>query len=180
MSKDIEINTQETLEEAPEEARDGRSPEAEGQEEPIDWEKEARLSQERELRAVAELANAARRLEKEKENAVRYANEGLVKDLLPVVDNLERALEHARAEQGAGAIVQGLELTLESFLGTLSRYGVEPVEALGQPFDPNFHEAVMSQADPDSEENTVIAQAQKGYLLKDRLVRPAMVVVSKK
>lgn len=136
-------------------------------------------SQERVLRAVADAENFKKRLQREKEEQTRYANESFMRELLPVVDNLERALEHSEAGADEGGLVEGLNMTLKGFLDTLTRFGCSPVEAAGKPFDPNFHEAVSQEESADHEPNTVLKELQKGYMLKERLLRPAMVLVSK-
>lgn len=133
------------------------------------------------LRLAAETDNYKKRSEREKSEFFKRANEGILKDLLPVMDNLERALEHAVEEGGSeAAIVKGLELTSQEFWKVLERHGVERVDALGQPFDPELHEAMMQQEDPEVDDNTVIGVLQKGYLFHGRLLRPAMVIVSKR
>lgn len=133
------------------------------------------------LRLAAETENYKKRTEREKNEFFKRANESILKDLLPVMDNLERALEHAVEEGGAeAAMVKGLELTSQELWKVLERHGVERVEALGEPFDPELHEAMMQQEDPDADDNTVIGVLQKGYLFHGRLLRPAMVVVSKR
>jgi molecular chaperone GrpE len=137
-------------------------------------------SQERVLRAVADAENFKKRLQREKEEQTRYANESFMRELLPVVDNLERALEHSEAGADQGGLVEGLNMTLKGFLDTLTRFGCSPVEAAGKPFDPNFHEAVSQEESADHEPNTVLRELQKGYVLKERLLRPAMVLVSKR
>ncbi|MEW5914080.1 MAG: nucleotide exchange factor GrpE [Thermodesulfobacteriota bacterium] len=132
------------------------------------------------LRQAAELENFKKRSEREKADFLRRANEGLVRDLLPVLDNLERALAHARENAELASLLEGMELVHSELLKTLGRHGLEPVEAMGQPFDPVLHEAMMQQDNPELEENTVVGEMQKGYRFQDRLLRPAMVVVSKK
>ncbi len=132
------------------------------------------------LRMAAELDNFKKRTEREKAEFLSRANETLLRDLLPVVDNLERAMEAAGQSGGDEALVRGLELTLAELGKLLERQGVERVPALGQPFDPEVHEAMMQQEDPDAEDGTVLHVAQEGYLYKGRLLRPAMVVVSKR
>jgi molecular chaperone GrpE len=136
-------------------------------------------AEERVLRIGAESENFKKRLQREKEEQTRYANEALMRDLLSVIDNLERALDHSRAEAEQGGLVEGLNMTLKGFSDTLSRFACSPVEAMGKPFDPNFHEAVSQEETAEHKENTVVRELQKGYMLKDRLLRPAMVVVSK-
>ncbi|HOI95022.1 MAG TPA: nucleotide exchange factor GrpE [Syntrophobacter fumaroxidans] len=142
-------------------------------------EEELKQSQDRVLRMAAELDNTRKRLEREKSEGIAYANEGLMKDLLPVLDNLERALEHSENEADCGSLVEGVRMTLKGFLDSLARFGCAPFESVGNAFDPNFHEAVMQEEVADYPERTVIREFQKGYTLKERLLRPAMVVVSK-
>ena len=143
---------------------------------------EAELSEthERVLRTAADAENFKKRLQREKEEQTRYANESLMRELLPVIDNLERALEHSEAGADQGGLLEGLNMTLKGLLDTLTRFGCTPVEAAGKPFDPNFHEAVSQEESTDHEPNTVLRELQKGYMLKERLLRPAMVLVSKR
>lgn len=143
---------------------------------------EADLSeaQEQLLRTAADAENFKKRLQREKEEQTRYANESFMRELLTVIDNLERALEHSGAKSDKGGLVEGLTMTLKGFLDTLNRFGCTQVEAVGKPFDPNFHEAVSQEESADHEPNTVLNELQKGYMLKERLLRPAMVLVSKR
>jgi molecular chaperone GrpE len=137
-------------------------------------------AQERVLRTAADAENFKKRLQREKEEQTRYANESFMRELLPVIDNLERALEHSEAGAGQGDLVEGLNMTLKGFLDTMTRFGCTPVEAEGKAFDPNFHEAVSQEESADHQPNTVLKELQKGYMLKERLLRPAMVLVSKR
>ncbi|MBI5605311.1 MAG: nucleotide exchange factor GrpE [Deltaproteobacteria bacterium] len=143
-------------------------------------EKEAKEHYDRYLRLSAELDNYKKRAEKEKNEAYKFAIGSLLKELLPVMDNLERAMEHGRETEDPKALLEGVEMTYKGFWSVLERHGVTQVEALGEEFDPNHHEAVMVQEDAQKPPGVVIAQLQKGYRLHKRLVRPAMVVVSKK
>jgi molecular chaperone GrpE len=136
-------------------------------------------AEERVLRTAAEAENFKKRLQREKEEQTRYANEAFMRELLPVVDNLERALQHAAAIPNQEGLLEGLNMTLKGFIDTLAKFGCIPVEAVGKEFDPNFHEAVSQEANARVEPNTVLRELQKGYLLKERLLRPAMVIVSK-
>jgi len=135
---------------------------------------------ERVLRQAAEHENYKKRSEREKSEFFKRANQSMAADLLPVIDNLERALAAARENGGDQSMIDGLEMIHQELMRVLERHGLEPIEALGQPFDPEYHEAMMQQEDPDQPNNTVIDQVQKGYLFQDRLLRPAMVVVSKR
>lgn len=131
------------------------------------------------LRVQAEMQNVRRRAERDVENAHKYALDKFTADLLPVVDNLERALAAIDAEDEAQkGVFEGLELTLKSFMEVLSRHKIEAIDPAGQPFDADLHQAVSMVPNPDLEPNTVMDVFQKGYTLNGRLVRPAMVVVS--
>ena len=132
------------------------------------------------LRIQAEMQNVRRRAERDVENAHKYALDKFTADLLPVVDNLERALGTINADdETQKAVATGVELTLKSFLDVLARFNIEVVDPAGQPFDADLHQAVSMVPNPNSEPNTVIDVFQRGYTLNGRLVRPAMVVVSK-
>ena len=132
------------------------------------------------LRIQAEMQNVRRRAERDIENAHKYALDKFTADLLPVVDNLERALGTINADDEAQkAVATGVELTLKSFLDVLARFNIAVVDPAGQPFDADLHQAVSMVPNPNSEPNTVIDVFQKGYTLNGRLVRPAMVVGSK-
>ena len=131
------------------------------------------------LRSQADMENLKRRFQKEKDELVKFSNESLIRQLLPVVDNLNKALEHSQDGNSLNALSEGVELTLKGLTDTLKRAGVEEVKALGEPFDPNFHEAMCEQEDNCVKSGTVIQELQKGYVLNKRLIRPAMVVVSK-
>jgi molecular chaperone GrpE len=134
------------------------------------------------MRQLAEVENYKKRAERERADFLRRANEGMVKDLLPVLDNLERAREYAleNAQGEEHPLAQGVGLTHQELVKVLERHGLEKIEALGQPFNPEFHEAMLQQEDPDQEENTVLRELGRGYLFQGRLLRPAMVVVSKR
>ena len=132
------------------------------------------------LRAQADAQNDKRRAEQDVEKARKFALEQFAKDLLPVVDNLERALEAASGDDEAvRPIAEGVELTLKSFLDAMAKYKIEVVDPQGEPFDPNLHQAMSMVENNEVEPNSVIAVRQKGYTLNGRLVRPAMVMVSK-
>ena len=131
------------------------------------------------LRAQADAQNVKRRAEQDVEKARKFALERFAGDLLPVVDNLERALEAASDDEAVRPIVEGVELTLKSFLDAIGKYNIEQLNPEGEPFDPQLHQAMSMVDNPDVEPNTVIAVVQKGYTLNGRLVRPAMVMVSK-
>ncbi|WP_449431117.1 nucleotide exchange factor GrpE [Pseudomonas putida] len=132
------------------------------------------------LRAVADLQNVRRRAEQDVEKAHKFALEKFAGDLLPVIDSLERGLELSSAEdETIKPMREGIELTLKMFHDTLKRYNLEPVDPHGEPFNAEHHQAMAMQESADLEPNSVLKVFQKGYLLNGRLLRPAMVVVSK-
>lgn len=132
------------------------------------------------LRSQAEAQNSQRRAQQDIEKAHKFGQEKLVADLLPVVDNLERALDSLdRDNPDFKAVIEGIELTHKSFVDALAKHKVEAVDPKGEPFDPDLHQAMTMVENPDVEPNTVVDVFQKGYTLHGRLVRPAMVVVSK-
>ncbi len=143
---------------------------------------EVNSAQEQVLRTQAEMQNLRRRMERDLENAHKYGVEKLVGELLPVVDDLERAIAAGKTDDeqsDTSALLEGVQLTLKNFSAVLTRFKVEPVDPHGQPFDPELHQAMSMVPNPDVEPNTVIEVFQKGYTLNGRLVRPAMVVVAK-
>ena len=140
-------------------------------------EKEARDNWDRFVRERADLENYRKRVSREKEELLNYGNKSLIEEILPIVDNLERALTHA-SEDGQAAVVEGIRMTHGMLVAALKKFGVTPVEALGAAFDPNFHQAMAQVPTDEHPPNTVVEEYQKGYLLKDRLLRPAMVTVS--
>ena len=132
------------------------------------------------LRAQAEAQNAKRRAEQDVEKARKFALERFCGELLPVADNLERALEAAnRDDEAVKPIAEGVDLTLKTLLDALKKFQIEQVDPAGEPFDPQLHQAMSMVENPDAEPNTVLSVMQKGYTLNGRLVRPAMVIVSK-
>ena len=130
------------------------------------------------LRALAEAENFKRRTQRDRDESVRYANETLLRDLIPVLDNLDRALEAARSTGGATGVIGGVELIQREFLKVLERAGVTRYSALGQPFDPTRHEAIARVVSADAKPGTVIAETMPGYLLHNRVLRAALVSVA--
>jgi molecular chaperone GrpE len=128
----------------------------------------------------AEFENFKKLKAKEKQEALRFGNETLIKEILPVIDNLGRAIEHASKTAESKNIVDGVELTLNGLLKVLEKFGVQRVEAQHKKFDPNLHEAVYEEEREDVEPGTVVGELQKGYMMDGRLLRPAMVSVAKK
>jgi molecular chaperone GrpE len=142
-------------------------------------ESEAKESYDRLLRASAELENYKKRKQKEIADFRKFANESLLKELLNIADNLERAIDMPKNEGGETQIAEGVDLTLKELIKVFQKFGVQPIVSLGEPFDPAFHQAMMQQEVKDQPDNIVIQEMQKGYVIHDRLLRPAMVVVSK-
>jgi len=132
------------------------------------------------LRATAELENTRKRLERDVENAHKFAMERFVQELIPVIDSLEMGLV-AASEEGADLVKvrEGTELTLKKFMDTASKFGIEPVNPVGEEFNPEYHQAMSLLESNDYKPNSVIDVMQKGYVLQGRLIRPAMVVVAK-
>ena len=143
-------------------------------------ENEAKENYDRLLRVSAEFENYKKRTSRELEEFRKFANQSLIKELLSVVDNLELAMNstngHKTIDQG---LLQGLDMTHTEILKVFEKFNVKPIEAKGQIFDPTFHEAVMQEETDEFDENTVINELQKGYLIHDRLLRPSMVVVAR-
>ncbi len=143
-----------------------------------DLERQLAEQKDRMLRAMAEADNVRRRAQRDAEERVRYANEGLVRDLIPVLDNLDRALASARGAAGADGVVAGVELIQRELLRVLERAGVTRYSAVGQPFDPTRHEAIARVVSLDAAPDTVVSETAPGYLLQGRVLRPAMVAVA--
>src|SRR5262245_41675712 len=131
------------------------------------------------VRERAELENFKRRLQREKSESIRFANEPLIRDLLPVLDNLERAVSHAQGGGNGQPLVEGVTLVVRSFLDIMGKYGVTREEAKGQLFDPSKHEAMAQVEKVDVAPNTVVDEYCPAYLLHGRLLRPALVTVAK-
>ncbi|SFN20680.1 nucleotide exchange factor GrpE [Marinobacter pelagius] len=135
------------------------------------------------LRTQAEMQNVRRRSEIDVEKAHKFALEKFVKELLPVADSLEKAVESTEGQENSGELVasirEGVEMTLELFMKSLAKFNVEQLNPVGEPFDPQQHEAMSMVPAPDAEPNSVVNVVQKGYLLNGRVVRPAMVIVAK-
>ena len=141
-------------------------------------EREKRENWDRYLRTAADLENFRKRQRRELDDARFEAKSKVLKEMLPVVDNLERAIEHATQQAGTSPIVEGVQLVLRQFMSAFERLDVTPVEAAGQPFDPNLHEAI-SQMESEQPPGTVVQVLQRGYRSAERLLRPALVVVAK-
>lgn len=140
--------------------------------------REAESQQERALRMMAEFDNARKRAAREREEHTRYANESLVRELLPVLDNFDRALTAARNEPGAAGVIAGIDLIQRELLRVLEKFGVTPFDSVGQPFDPTRHEAIARVHAPGQPDMTVVAETARGYAMSGRVLRPAMVTVA--
>jgi molecular chaperone GrpE len=140
---------------------------------------EARQANDRWVRERADLENVKKRMARQQADTVRYANEGLIRDLLPVVDNLERAVEHARDGGNGAPLVEGVGLVLKALLDALEKHGVTRIQAKGAPFDPAHHEAMAHVESAEHAPNSVVEEFQPGYRLNERLLRPARVSVAK-
>jgi molecular chaperone GrpE len=136
---------------------------------------------ERLLRTTADFENFKKRAAREKQEAIKYANEGLLQKLVPVLENLDMALTatHAARPEAGQSLQAGVNMICQQLKGVLADAGLEELDALGKPFDPNFHEALMQKETPDAPEGQVLQQLRKGYKFRDRLLRPAGVVVAK-
>ncbi|MFI2857412.1 nucleotide exchange factor GrpE [Paenibacillus sp. JSM ZJ436] len=197
MNKDQEINVQEeTMQEEPAqqgdtlhaEAQEGAEPQVEqaGAEEAKDPRQQeieqlkAELSeqQQRVLRTQADFDNFRRRTQKEKEELAKYASSKLITELLPVIDNFERAMAASTVDPESDSLVKGVNMIFRQLEGILNAEGLQPMNSVGQPFNPEFHQAIMQVESEEHEEGVVVEEIQKGYMLKDKVLRPAMVKVS--
>ncbi|HNY50628.1 MAG TPA: nucleotide exchange factor GrpE [Smithella sp.] len=141
-------------------------------------EKEAAAHYDKYVRSVAEFDNYKKRAARDKADAIKYGNENIIKDILPFMDSLDRALEHDTGD--IQAFKDGVALIQDQLLCCLKKYGVEKIDAAGKDFDPNFHEALMQVASDEHENNKIVSEMEKGYLLNGRLLRPSRVCVCKK
>ena len=135
--------------------------------------------QDKMLRMAAEFENYKKRMIRDRESAFKYAEEGVLKELLPSIDNLERALAHQNGTDDVKSMRDGVELTLKGLLAATAKFGLIPIESVGQPFDPNIHEALAMEVSDSLPPQSVLREFEKGYFYKDRLLRAAKVVVAK-
>ncbi len=142
-------------------------------------EKEIKEHHDRLLRLAADFENYKKRAAREKEDWTKFANEDLIRAILPFIDNLERAVNHAEKVADTGVLIEGVRLTLQQILQSLNKFGLSSFQSVGKPFDPTVHEAMLVVETDQHEPNQVVEEFQKGYLLNDRLLRPATVSVSK-
>ena len=136
-------------------------------------------AQDKLLRLAADFENYKKRMIRERETSFKYAEEGLLKELLPSIDNLERALAHQNSNDETKSMREGVDLTLKALLAATAKFGLTAIDSVGQPFDPNLHEALAMEASTDVPPQTVLREFEKGYYYKDRLLRAAKVVVAK-
>ncbi len=136
-------------------------------------------SEEKVLRLAADFENTKKRLERERDISLKYAEENILKELLPGIDNIERAMGQALETNSIESLLEGVEFTRNGLLATLEKFGVTAIESEGKPFDPNIHEAIAMEETDVMEPNSILREFQKGYFYKDRLLRPAKVIVSK-
>ena len=130
------------------------------------------------MRLAAEFENYKRLAQRDQRDQVRFGNEQILKELLPIIDNLERAIKAAKDNSGSNALMQGVDLTLKQFVGALAKFGIQSIDSVGQPFDPNTHQAVSQMPSNSIPQDHVAEEFQKGYRLHDRVLRAAMVSVS--
>lgn len=141
--------------------------------------RECSEEKERYLRLYAEFENYKKRAQREQQDYTKFAAEKVIRELLPVVDNLERALAHAGSAGADVSIRDGLALIVRQFLDALQKCGCEPIDAVGKPFDPAFHQALSQVESSEHTPDTVVEEVQRGYLLHGRILRPSLVMVSK-
>lgn len=147
------------------------------------FEQEAKENHDRYLRTLADFENYKKRTQKEKTELAKFANERILEEILPVIDNLERAVVHSKETRDFDKMLEGLAMVQKQFLSVLDKFGVRSIECLNQPFDPSFHQSVGQteiEAGSDVTEGSVVSEAQKGYFLKERVLRPSLVIVAKK
>lgn len=144
----------------------------------VDHSKELDELKEKYFRALADLDNMRKRNALEKDEIISFANERLICELLPIVDSFGRAFSSLESSEQNKDVVNGIALIKKQLEDTLSRAGVSPIEAIGKPFDPNFHEAIMKRKEEGKDCDMVIEVAQEGYTLKGKVIRPAMVIIS--
>ena len=177
-SDDLEVDFGDAL-------KDAEEPVKEAEDELSALKRELAEAKDKTLRTFAELENFRKRSARTLQDELKYANMSLIRDMLPVIDNLLRAIEAAQKQAESGelteqgkALLDGVKMVVEQFNTVLGKHNCTPIEAVNQPFDPNFHQAITQMPSADVEPNTVIMETQKGYVLHDRVVRPSQVIVS--
>lgn len=180
MSDERENDLSNNMEYAEMEEQEQESLEAEEGKEPEQLKQELSELNNRYLRLYADFENYKRLTAKDKEELIKYSNEELMRELLSVIDHLELALQHASNSENASALAQGVEMTMRELKTLLEKYNLANIESLGKPFDPSVHHAISQIESEDDEENIVVTEFRKGYKLRDRVLRAALVGVSKK
>ncbi|KYG58019.1 nucleotide exchange factor GrpE [Planococcus maritimus] len=177
--QDAVDQTAETVDAEPATAESAEQAQAD---EPVDEKAELQAQLEEEqnkyLRLLADYDNFKRRAKKDQELAKQFRSQSLLTDLLPVLDNFDRALAVEAKSEESASLLKGLEMVKKSLTDAVTSEGLEEIKAVGEPFDPHFHQAVMQESDADSEPGTVLQELQKGYTLNGRVLRPAMVKVN--
>lgn len=177
--QDAVDRTAETVDAEPATAESAEQAQAD---EPVDEKAELQAQLEEEqnkyLRLLADYDNFKRRAKKDQELAKQFRSQSLLTDLLPVLDNFDRALAVEAKSEESASLLKGLEMVKKSLTDAVTSEGLEEIKAVGEPFDPHFHQAVMQESDADSEPGTVLQELQKGYTLNGRVLRPAMVKVN--
>jgi len=143
----------------------------------------AQAAQDRYLRALADFENFKKRAKKEQSDLVKFGNEGVMKEILPVIDNLERAISHSKESRDFEKMLEGICLIQKQFVSVLEKFGVRPIESLNKPFDPFQHQSVGQievEAQAKIAENEVVRETQKGYLINERVLRPSLVMLAKR
>ena len=178
-SEDLEVDFGDAFEDA------AAEPVKEAEDELSALKRELAEAKDKTLRTFAELENFRKRSARTLQDELKYANMSLIRDMLPVMDNLLRAIEAAEKQDQAGelteqgkALLDGVKMVVEQFNTVLGKHNCTPIEAVNQPFDPNFHQAITQMPSADVAPNTVLMETQKGYVLHDRVVRPSQVIVS--
>lgn len=151
---------------------------AESMSEESDMAEQLRAAEDRVLRAQAELENFRIRVRRETEDQLKHANQPLLVDLLPVIDNIYRAVDAATQDEAASGLLTGVSMVAQQLMDTLGKYHCRRIEAVGSPFDPNLHEAVQQMSSDEFEAGVVIQVLQEGYMLHDRVIRPSQVIIS--
>ncbi len=177
-----ESNLEESISEFPQTQdaiSESSSPGPQEQDKEKQAQEELLIYQDKYIRLAAEFENYKRRAQRDQSDAIRYANESLLKSLLSTVDNLERAIQSGKDAGANGALLEGIELTYKQFIETIGKLGVRQISSTGSLFDPTMHQAVAQVESETAKANTVVEEFQKGYFLHDRILRPAMVTVAK-
>ena len=184
---DLDSAEHEPIDDAPEESSVDTEPEDSSEAEALAdlkaeyeaYKAESEKQHDQMLRTIAEFDNSRKRTEREKEESLKYALESFVKELIPTVDSIERAIQSTKESQDFDGLAEGVEMIYRALLSVLEKRGVTPIDAVNEPFDPMQHEAVMHVESEDVPENRIIEEWQKGYILHNRVIRPSMVSVSK-